>query len=170
MHSITLSKRVQYHKSINEQYIFCKRQRGCLKRSVDFFILMQPFCDFFVGNLVQNFFGELKILQKHKKTGFLQKKDSFFWFSDVFLALLYIFPMLNAMAKMAKSILILSSPKWRKRLHSLFDFICPKTGSGSIGRCFQWTQPSSEVKSSRAFFLYWFNVWLISILRLPCTL
>ena len=51
------------------------------------------------------------------------RKSRFFRFFDVFLALLYIFPMLNVITKMAKSVLTLSNPKCRKRLYCLFAFV-----------------------------------------------
>ena len=78
---------------------------------------------------------------------------------------LYNFPMLKAIAKMAKSILMLSTPKCRNRSYCLLDFVCPKTASGSMGLRLRCINPSSEFNSSRAFCLYRFSLWLISMTR-----
>ena len=64
---------------------------------------------------------------------FSAKSGDFFRFLGVFWDLLYIFPMLKAMAKKAKSILTLSNPKCLKRLYCLLALVCPKTAYGSIG-------------------------------------
>lgn len=69
------------------------------------------------------------------------------------------------MAKKAKSIETLSFPKWRKRRYAMLNFICPKTASGSIHRRPLCLSPSSDVSSSRAFFLYLLRRWLTSIMR-----
>ena len=66
----------------------------------------------------------------------------------------HIFFILKAMAKKAKSMKILSFPKWRKRLYFILYFICSNTASGSMHLCPLCFSPSLEHSSSLAFCLY----------------
>ena len=77
------------------------------------------------------FFTVPNFITKIKMHVFFAKSDDFFRLFDVFLVLLYSFPILKATAKIAKSILTLSKPECLNRLYCLLAFVCPKTDSGS---------------------------------------
>lgn len=114
---------------------------GCLKRTSSYFFI---FCLFFVINPT----NYKSIAHKIPSLPFL-----------AFFCLQIIFPMLNAIANIPKSMIILSRTLYLNLLYPLFHFSCPKTASTSTGLLLLCSNPFGEVSFSRASCLYHLSLW-----------